>query len=193
MTRILRTSNFPAPLALGHRKLFLAKDHEAYVSTQYCKAQTQPRLPRSHAYGRRPRCHPRAPRQGPGSTGCIRQAVISPRGLPRHQRIPDAPAFQAVLKHGRRSRDACFAIYAAPATGGVARLGVAVSRRVSRSAVGRNRIKRQIRESFRQHKHELGAQDIVVVAQSRAATETNASLRSSLERHWDQLKKCAAS
>lgn len=119
--------------------------------------------------------------------------MISPRGLPRHQRLPNAPAFQAVLKHGRRFRDACFAVYAAPAADGIARLGVAVSRRVSRKAVERNRIKRQIRESFRAHKNELGAQDIVVVAQTRAATETNASLRTSLERHWDQLKQCIAS
>lgn len=61
-------------------------------------------------------------------------------------------------------------------------------------AVERNRIKRVVRENFRQHRATLPALDIVVQARPAAAVTSNAELRQSLERHWQELiKRCAAS
>ena len=68
-----------------------------------------------------------------------------------------------------------------------ARLGMAVSRRVSKLAVVRNRIRRQIRESFRLHRARLPACDIVVSARPSAATQTNAQLRADLDALWSRL------
>jgi len=74
------------------------------------------------------------------------------------------------------------------------RLGVTVSRKVSRRAVDRNRIKRQIRESFRTHQAGLDGCDIVVTAQAGAAQVATDMLRKSLEKHWDRLgRRCAPS
>ncbi|MGF1526043.1 MAG: ribonuclease P protein component [Candidatus Competibacterales bacterium] len=69
------------------------------------------------------------------------------------------------------------------------RLGLAVSRKVSKLAVVRNRIKRVVRESFRQHHVHLPALDIVVVARSTARRSTNERLFCALERHWARLRR----
>lgn len=62
-----------------------------------------------------------------------------------------------------------------------ARLGLAVSRKVDPDAVGRNRIKRQLREGFRQLRPGLAPGAYVVVARASARTLGNAALRASFE------------
>ena len=67
------------------------------------------------------------------------------------------------------------------------RVGMAVSRRVSKRAVVRNRIKRQVRESFRHCLGTLPSFDVMVVARGSAATQDNAVLRADLQRLWQRL------
>lgn len=101
-------------------------------------------------------------------------------GLCRSQRLLKPAEFQQVLKKGRRARDAHFSVYAQANGKSLARLGITVSRRVALSAVVRNRIKRQIRESFRVSTAGLLGTDVVVVANAPAASAPNAALRQSL-------------
>ncbi len=70
-----------------------------------------------------------------------------------------------------------------------ARLGMAVSKRVSKRAVERNRIRRQIRESFRLRRAEFPACDMLVVARTAAAAQTNVVLRADLEALWHKLAR----
>jgi len=85
-----------------------------------------------------------------------------------------------------------FACHVAPNAAGGARLGLAVSRKVSKHAVQRNRIKRVIRESFRRHRALLGATDYVVVAKQDAAAQGSAKLRAQLDAMWRKAEqKCA--
>lgn len=74
--------------------------------------------------------------------------------------------------------------------GDFARLGMAVSRQVDKHAVGRNRIKRLIRESFRHHytRHPANL-DIVVLPRRETATTCNEQLFQSLKNHWLRLDK----
>lgn len=58
-----------------------------------------------------------------------------------------------------------------------ARLGLAVSRKVDPHAVGRNRIKRVLRDSFRRTRMQLPTGAYVVVARPAAAHVENAALR----------------
>ncbi|MGH8279432.1 MAG: ribonuclease P protein component [Gammaproteobacteria bacterium] len=102
--------------------------------------------------------------------------------------------FDRVFKTGLRSADPVFRVYAFAASGSEARLGLSVSRSVAARATARNRIKRLVRESFRQNRQTLPPVDIVVQALPVAARTQNPGLRSSLEWHWQQLvKRCAAS
>lgn len=78
---------------------------------------------------------------------------------------------------------------------GHARLGLAIAKRHIPRAVDRNRIKRQVRESFRRHQQELGSVDIVVLARPDARSAVKAALRASLRAHWKKVVKaqCAIS
>jgi ribonuclease P protein component len=71
-------------------------------------------------------------------------------------------------------------------------LGLAISRKAARRAVDRNRLKRQVRESFRHRQQELDGFDLVVMARGGVLSVSNAELRESLERHWTRLlARCA--
>jgi ribonuclease P protein component len=67
-----------------------------------------------------------------------------------------------------------------------ARLGLAVSRKVDPTAVGRNRIKRVLRDVFRRARHQLATGDYVVVvrpaARNRPSVEWREALHGVLQR-----------
>lgn len=67
-------------------------------------------------------------------------------------------------------------------------MGLAVSRKVCKRAIGRNRIKRVIRESFRAEREALPALDILVIARSSAAAAANPELFAELGSAWHRLK-----
>lgn len=74
------------------------------------------------------------------------------------------------------------------------RLGLAISKRNVKTAVGRNRVKRLVRESFRRHRQQLGGLDIVVLSRHATHDSSNPGLLHSLNRHWRRLvKRCANS
>lgn len=102
--------------------------------------------------------------------------------------MPAGPVFASIFKKGSRSKDALFLVCAAPSNQAHARLGVNVARKVASKAVARNRIKRQVRETFRQHQQDVANLDVVVIAQTGAGAVDNNTLRSSLRGH---LKKIA--
>ena len=66
------------------------------------------------------------------------------------------------------------------------RLGLAVSRKTAPKAVDRNRIKRLVRESFRQAPA-LPPEDLVVIARPAAREADSSTLRTSLDQHWQRL------
>ncbi len=66
------------------------------------------------------------------------------------------------------------------------RLGLAISKKNCRLAVGRNRLKRIVRESFRQHGEDLKGLDVVVLNQPAAKLASNNALFDSLEQHWQK-------
>jgi ribonuclease P protein component len=110
------------------------------------------------------------------------------------QRLHNKADFDRVYRDARRFADALFAIFVRSNTSSTPRLGLSIAARIVGNAVRRNRIKRLIRESFRQHQHDLPAVDIVVNARAGARNADNASIVRSLERHWQTVsKQCAQS
>jgi ribonuclease P protein component len=110
------------------------------------------------------------------------------------QRLRHKSEFDRVYRDSRRSVDACFTVLTRNSGGLIPRLGLSIGARIIGNAVQRNRVKRLIRESFRQHQHELPAVDIVVNARSGARDADSIVITRSLEKHWRTVvKQCASS
>jgi len=115
-------------------------------------------------------------------------------GFPRSARLTRSREYRQVFRGAERVADRYFTVLAVPVGGSRARLGLAISRRVAARAVDRNRLKRLVRESFRQRRQGLPAVDIVVLARSAARHAGNAELAASLDRLWRRMaQRCAGS
>ena len=97
------------------------------------------------------------------------------------------PAFADVFAQPAKSSDRYFTVLARANGLAYPRLGLAISRKVDKSAVARNRIKRIVRESFRHHQSQFGGLDWVVMGRASLTQQENAILFASLQRHWQRL------
>ena len=110
--------------------------------------------------------------------------------FPRQARLTTPADFKRVFSKPTVSADRMFKVLARAGECDRSRLGMAVSRQVDKRSVGRNRIKRVIRESFR---HCFAADsdapvvDFVVLPRSECATICNRQLRHSLAKHWARI------
>jgi len=95
--------------------------------------------------------------------------------FPKIARLRQRAEFTRVFDAGRRVAAPALALHWTP--GATSRLGIAVSRKVDPNAVGRNRIKRVLRDEFRACRTQLLPADYVVVARAPASKLDNASLR----------------
>ena len=102
--------------------------------------------------------------------------VVSAPRFPRAARVRAKAEFTAVFDGGRRTAEPRMALHWL-ADDAPARLGLAVSRKVDPHAVGRNRIKRALRDAFRHLRARLPGGAYVVVARSCAAQADGAALR----------------
>ena len=107
--------------------------------------------------------------------------VVSGLRFPRVARVRAKAEFTAVFEGGRRTAEPRMALHWL-ADAEPARLGLAVSRKVDPHAVGRNRIKRNLREAFRHLRGRLPGGAYVVVARSGAAQTDGIVLREAFER-----------
>lgn len=111
--------------------------------------------------------------------------------LPRAARLRLAADFAALRQARGRIRGQFFMLRYDANDVNAARLGLAVSRKVSLRAVERNRIKRAVRERFRHARERMPALDILVIAHRDAAGQPSAALRADLDHLWPRLKPLA--
>ncbi|HZF99145.1 MAG TPA: ribonuclease P protein component [Pseudoxanthomonas sp.] len=99
----------------------------------------------------------------------------------RSARVRTSAEYAAVFECARRTSEPLLTMHwhahASPA-----RLGLAVSRKVDKRAVERNRLKRALREEFRQLRPRLPGGDYVVVARPPAARQPSQALREAFAR-----------
>ncbi|MGO1502558.1 MAG: ribonuclease P protein component [Marinobacter sp.] len=81
-----------------------------------------------------------------------------------------------------------FLILATPNNLGHARVGLIFAKKNLKLAVQRNRIKRQVRETFR-HQPDLPGMDIIVLGRQGLANLDNQAVSQSLNGLWHRLKK----
>lgn len=85
--------------------------------------------------------------------------------FPGTYRLKTTSEFDGVMKYGKRHHSTHFTLYFKRNSLGHARLGMIVSRKRCGNAVRRNRIKRLVREVFRQNKPLFDSLDLVVLAE----------------------------
>jgi ribonuclease P protein component len=108
-------------------------------------------------------------------------------GLPREARICRAGDFAALRQASGRLGGRCFSVRYRPNGLDHARLGLAISKRVSKRAVDRNRLKRLVRESFRRVRQQLPPVDLMVMAREQALSLPGAALLAELDALWRKL------
>jgi ribonuclease P protein component len=121
-------------------------------------------------------------------------APVARLGFAPHQRILNQAAFDAVYSRRQRVMDNFFTINVAANTLGYPRVGLSIGKKAVGNSVARNRVKRQVRESFRHIAAQLPAIDVVVGARNGARTAHNARLQESLDGLWKEIqRRCAVS
>lgn len=102
---------------------------------------------------------------------------MSGKRFPRDARLLTRKAFDEVFRAGLSAGSKFFRALVTLSPTARARLGITVPKRVVRAAHERNRIKRLLRESFRQQRAELPPMDLVILARGPIQNADSAALR----------------
>ena len=112
--------------------------------------------------------------------------------LPPQHRLTEKRAFREIFEKPSVASDPFFKIMARPNGESGSRLGLAVSRKVDRRAVQRNRLKRLVRESFRQQlasNPDMPAANYLVLPRPQAVTISHAEVFERLARLWKNVNR----
>jgi len=112
--------------------------------------------------------------------------------LPHQYRLTEKRDFHEIFEKPCVISDSCFKILAKPNARMGSRLGMAVSRKVDRRAVQRNRLKRLVRESFKSQiasKPQLIAADFMVLPRQQAVSISNKEIFERLGRLWNNVSR----
>jgi ribonuclease P protein component len=167
--------------------LLLEDSREAHLSAPPHEPRPHPRLPRPHEHRQRPQGDQQSASQGASSPerhglqevsgSAVAAGAAGPasvelsRRFTSRDRVRKRFEFRNARDRGRRVHTKSFVVWVAPSEQPQARLGLTVSRQVG-NAVRRNRVKRLVREVFRQHRELFPERtDIVVVAKKPCAVE----------------------
>jgi len=104
----------------------------------------------------------------------------------RESRLLTPGQFQTVFSKPIRFGSSHITVLVTPNTN-TSRLGLAIAKKRIKLAVQRNRIKRQIRESFRLNQHTLPNIDMVIMVKSGTDKLDNQQIRQQLEKIWRKI------
>ncbi len=109
-------------------------------------------------------------------------------GFPKTSRLLNAADYKAVFGDAQL-KVSCrhFLVLANRNTRSSARLGLVIAKKNVASAVQRNRIKRQLRNTFRQNGEQLNKLDLVVLARKGADKLNNKELIDTINSLWQDL------
>lgn len=107
--------------------------------------------------------------------------------FPRNKRITNKADFKRLFRDGQKFYRKAYILYVCDTKQSGSRLGMAVSRKYTHSAVHRNQIKRLVRESFRQQTLPKPL-DILFVAKPDIKSWDKQQLTTSLAQLWKELE-----
>ncbi len=128
---------------------------EAHLSTQSQASGQNPRVSDPHEDFRRPQRFAASPPEGPASADPLKNGLTDQR-FPKIYRLLRRSEFRRVYDEGQRRRAPLGTVFLRPNGLPHSRLGVTVPVRIGK-AVLRNRLKRRVREIFRQRRSTLPA------------------------------------
>lgn len=105
----------------------------------------------------------------------------------RELRLLTPDDFQPVFKNAIPAVSPHLTLLARKNSLGHPRIGMAIPKKHIKRAVGRNRIRRIVREQFRLQQHQLPAIDIVVIAKAGIADLSNQEINKILDKLWRKL------
>lgn len=95
--------------------------------------------------------------------------------------------FTRVFRQAKRAGGGGLTVLTVRNSVGHPRLGLAVAKKHIKLAVNRNRLKRIIRESFRQHQSGFENIDIVVLSRADVVKRPSKQIWTALEQHWNTV------
>ena len=146
-----RLSLYTGPTPTGRPQFHpLNWNRETDLSAQRASTEAPPWLPAADVFEGRPR-HPEAAARA-RSEAPLRVAGAAPAAVQRRNRLSRSRDFDAVYRHGRSVSTRYLVLYRFDREDdedGDVRLGIAIPKKIG-NAVTRNRIKRRLRESWRE-------------------------------------------
>jgi ribonuclease P protein component len=107
--------------------------------------------------------------------------------FPKKNRLVSQADYDSAFKNAKKiGQQALVGLYK-PNHLELARVGIIVSKRVAKSAVIRNRIRRIVRESFRSYQNQLKGFDIVIIMRHSSCILTRSELREAIDKLWEKL------
>ena len=120
--------------------------------------------------------------------------MVKRQQFPHLYRLKKPAEFRAVFNIPKKITEPPIAVFWQKNLMAHPRLGLAIAKKNIRHAVMRNRIKRVLREYFRQHRLSLGGFDIIIVAYKGAEALNRTELRHIVQKLWKKLQvQCANS
>lgn len=162
-------------------------DDEENIPAKQPEKGPHPRFPCPHGHPQRPQGDQREAGERPRQAHALRLSTAGDGtgfGFPKSARLLSPRDFQRVFKGANRSADRFFTVLFRNNGTGLARLGLAISKKQLKRAVDRNRVKRLVRESFRSHRGALGGVDVVVLSGRGIDPSRPDALTASIEKHW---------
>ncbi|MCK5727076.1 MAG: ribonuclease P protein component [Thiotrichaceae bacterium] len=114
---------------------------------------------------------------------------IKPASFTRDLRLTKAEHFSRVFAGSCRFSNRYITVLARRNDLEHPRLGFAISKKCAKRAVDRNRIKRQLREVFRQSTETLPPVDMVVMCRPPILKLDNTTVRQQIEIQWAHIRK----
>ncbi|MBL4772202.1 MAG: ribonuclease P protein component [Alcanivoracaceae bacterium] len=108
-------------------------------------------------------------------------------GLPKKARLLKKADYNAVFSKSVKVSNSLFLILIHKTSNPNSRLGLVISKKVDKRAVQRNRIKRIVRESFRNTKFKINC-DYVILARPKITNLANEEIFNSINGLWNQAQ-----
>lgn len=115
-------------------------------------------------------------------------AFESDNSFPAKFKIKTSRDFRNILIKGTKTHSENFILYTRPNSLGFPRLGLSVGKKASASSVRRNRMKRVLREVFRQNKPAFSSNDIVFVIKNDVSDKKFSEVHSEIRKLAGRVK-----